>query len=64
MELQTGEIHTGVDGWMVVELMYLSIMAEAKYMQGERESAVAFPMYIVMLLYITSTHRASLMFPD
>jgi len=49
---------------MVVELMYLSIMAEAKYMQGERESAVAFPMYIVMLLYITSTHRASLMFPD
>ena len=34
------------------------------YKCAKKEKAVAFPMLIVRLCYITSTHRASLMFPD
>jgi len=47
---------------MVIEMMFLPIMERATNVQ--RDSAVALPVFIVRLLYITSTHRASLMFPD
>ena len=61
-ELQTGELHTGVGGWMMVELMFLPIIARATHVQ--RETVVALPFFIVRLLCITSTHTESLMFPD
>ena len=34
------------------------------YTCAEKESAVALPVFIVSLFSITSTHGASLMFPD
>ena len=37
MELQTGELRTRLDGWLMVELMFLPIMARATHVQGERE---------------------------
>jgi len=35
-----------------------------RYTCAHKENAVALPVFIVRLLCITSTHRASLMFPN
>ena len=49
-------------GLMMLELMFLP--HGESYKCAEDESAFALPVFIVRLLFITSTDTASVMFPD
>jgi hypothetical protein len=51
-------------GWMDGGGIDVSTHHGGRYTCAEKDSAFALPVFIVRLLFITSRHRASLMFPD
>ena len=47
----SGELHTGLDGLMIVELMFLPIMARATHVQREREREREFECSFLTCVY-------------